>query len=263
MQRALLLDVVVAQRPAVLQLLTREDEALLVWRNALLVLNLALDVVDGVAGFHLERDGLACERLDEDLHTAAQSQDQVESRFLLDVVVRERAAVLKLLAGEDETLLVRWDALLVLDLRLDVVDGVGALDFEGDGLAGQGLHEDLHATAETEHEMERGLLLNVVVAEGATILELLAGEDQALLVWWDAFLVLDLRLHIIDGIRGLNLEGDGLAGDCDGSQYILIMRRGGQAGWRGHGLRVLTKICILTVRSGCVLCDENVLVDGL
>ena len=48
MQRRLLLDVVVAQRPAVLQLLAREDESLLIRRNALLVLDLALHVVDGV-----------------------------------------------------------------------------------------------------------------------------------------------------------------------------------------------------------------------
>jgi hypothetical protein len=40
----------------------------------------------------------------------------VEGRLLLDVVVRKGAAVLELLAGEDETLLVRGDALLVLDL---------------------------------------------------------------------------------------------------------------------------------------------------
>ncbi len=26
------------------------------------------------------------------------------------------------------------------------VDGIGRLDFEGDGLAGQGLHKDLHAS---------------------------------------------------------------------------------------------------------------------
>ncbi len=36
------------------------------------------------------------------------------------------------------------DALLVLDLCLDGVDGVGGLDFEGDGLAGEGLNENLH-----------------------------------------------------------------------------------------------------------------------
>ena len=49
-----------------------------------------------------------------------------------------------LLAGEDEALLIGRDALLVLDLGLDVVDGVGGLDVEGDGLARQGLDENLH-----------------------------------------------------------------------------------------------------------------------
>ena len=39
---------------------------------------------------------------------------------LLDVVVRERAAVLELLAGEDQALLVGRDALLVLDLGIGV-----------------------------------------------------------------------------------------------------------------------------------------------
>jgi hypothetical protein len=33
--------------------------------------------------------------------------------------------------------------------------------------------------------VEGGLLLNVIVAEGAAVLELLAGEDQALLVGRD------------------------------------------------------------------------------
>ena len=39
------------------------------------------------------------------------------------------------------------------------------------------------------------LLLDVVVAQRAPVLELLAGEDQALLVRGDALLVLDLGLH--------------------------------------------------------------------
>ena len=64
--------------------------------------------------------------------------------LLLDVVVGEGPAVLKLLASEDQPLLVRGDALLVLDLGLDVLDGVGGLDLKGDGLASQGLDEDLH-----------------------------------------------------------------------------------------------------------------------
>ena len=61
--------------------------------------------------------------------------------YLLDVVVAEGTAVLQLLAGEDQTLLVRRNALLVLDLALDIVDGVARLHLEGDSLARQGLHE--------------------------------------------------------------------------------------------------------------------------
>ena len=65
MQRGLLLDVVVRERAAVLQLLAGKDEALLVRGDALLVLDLGLDAVDGVAGLHLQSDGLACTELRE------------------------------------------------------------------------------------------------------------------------------------------------------------------------------------------------------
>jgi hypothetical protein len=58
----------------------------------------------------------------------------VQRALLLDVVVRQRAAVLELLAREDQPLLVGRDALLVLDLGLDVLDRVRRLDLEGHGL---------------------------------------------------------------------------------------------------------------------------------
>jgi hypothetical protein len=68
--------------------------------------------------------------------------------------------------------------------------------------------------------MKGGLLLDVVVREGATVLELLACEDQALLVRRNTLLILNLRLYIVDGIRGFDFEGNGLAGegldDCFG-----------------------------------------------
>ena len=75
---------------------------------------------------------------------------KVKGALLLDVVVRKSAAILELLASEDEALLVRRTALLGLDLRFDVVNRVGGLDLEGDGLAGQGLDKDLHTSAKTE-----------------------------------------------------------------------------------------------------------------
>merc|ERR1712108_108567 len=45
-----------------------------------------------------------------------------------------------------------------------------------------------------------GLLLDVVVREGPSVFELLASEDQPLLVRGDALLVLDLGLHVLDGV---------------------------------------------------------------
>ena len=39
---------------------------------------------------------------------------------------------------------------------------------EGDGLAGEGLDEDLHSTAETEDQVECALLLDVI-GEGAAV----------------------------------------------------------------------------------------------
>merc|ERR1712227_856503 len=168
--------------------------------DALLVLDLGLDVLDRVGRLHLEGDGLTGEGLDKGLHSSPKPQDEVESRLLLDVVVREGPAILELLPSEDQPLLVWGDPLLVLDLGLNVLDRVGRLDLQGDGLAGQRLDEDLHSSSEAENKMEGRLLLDVVVAESATILELLASEDQPLLVWGDALLVLDLGLNILDGI---------------------------------------------------------------
>jgi len=80
-----------------------------------------------------------------DLAAAAQPEDEVERRLLLDVVVAEGPAVLELLAREDEALLVGGDALLVLDLLLDVVDRVRRLDVERDGLPRERLDEDLQS----------------------------------------------------------------------------------------------------------------------
>ena len=105
----------------------------------------------GEAGVALAADGLlAVVLLGEEgeggvVDTATKTEDEVESRLLLDIVIGEGSAILELLTGEDETLLIRGDALLVLDLGLYVVDGVGRLDIEGDGLTREGLDENLHS----------------------------------------------------------------------------------------------------------------------
>ena len=68
----------------------------------------------------------------------------MESRLLLNVVVRQGSTVFKLLTSENQTLLVRRDTLLVLNLGLDVINSVGGLNFECDGLTGESLNKDLH-----------------------------------------------------------------------------------------------------------------------
>ena len=65
--------------------------------------------------------------------TTAQTEDQVQGRLLLDVVVRQGAVIFQLLAGKDEALLVGRNALLVLNLLLHVLNGVGRLDLCTDG----------------------------------------------------------------------------------------------------------------------------------
>jgi len=42
--------------------------------------------------------------------------------------------------------------------------------------ASQGLDKDLHATTQTQHQVQGGLLLDVVVSEGAAILQLLVQQ---------------------------------------------------------------------------------------
>ena len=75
---------------------------------------------------------------------------KMECGLLLNVVVRKGTTIFELLTSEDETLLVRRNTLLVLNLSLDVVDRVGRLHLKGDRLTSQGLDEDLHTTAETQ-----------------------------------------------------------------------------------------------------------------
>ena len=78
----------------------------------------------------------------------------------------DRAVILEVPVGDDEVLPGTRTAFLVLDLGLDIVDGVGSEDSSG---------------------------LRV---------EMPAGRYKALPVRRNTFLVLDLGLDIIDGVRG-------------------------------------------------------------
>ena len=78
MEGGLLLDVVIREGSAVLELLSSEDKSLLIWRDTFLVLDLGFDVLNGVSWLNVEGDGLTGKGLDEDLHTTSKSEDQVK-----------------------------------------------------------------------------------------------------------------------------------------------------------------------------------------
>ena len=122
----------------------------------------------------------------------------------------------------------------------------------------------LAATTQAQHQMESGLLLDVVVGQGAAVLKLLASENQALLIRGDSWrranragsekschfgslarlktegkivrngmkvscaltlLVLNLGLDIVDGVRRLHLKGDSLARDCGTTRPVGVSAR--------------------------------------
>jgi len=110
----------------------------------------------------------------------------------------------------------KWGSLVSLTQGIgtfrDHLEGTNRVDAEESqshaekrGATGRG------AATETKHQVEGGLLLDVVVSQGTAIFELLAGEDETLLIGGNTFLVLDLLFHILDGVRGLHIESDGLA----------------------------------------------------
>ena len=94
-----------------------------------------------------------------------ETQHQRESGLFLDVVVRQSVAIFELLASKDKTLLVWGNALFILNLGLHIFNSVWGLHFKSDGFASQGLHKDLHATSQTQNQMEGGLFLDVVVRQ--------------------------------------------------------------------------------------------------
>ena len=81
----------------------------------------------------------------------------------------------------DEALLVGRNTVLLMDLHLDIVNSIRAVNRKSDGCPKLCLHEDPHqAWNWVENKEKGGLLANVVVRQGALILELFVVKDEAL-----------------------------------------------------------------------------------
>ena len=69
------------------------------------------------------------------------------------------------------------------------------------------------AAEKSPGEVQCAVAVDAVVAEGARVLQLLAGEGQALLLRRSAVLAQDLGLDGGDGVGWLHVERDGPAAD--------------------------------------------------
>ena len=116
MEGGFLLDVVVGQGITIFKLFPSKDKPLLIWGDALLVLDLGLQTFIGVRSLHLKGNSLPIQGLDKDLHPTRQADDQVKGGLLVDVVVKKAKAIFKLFPSEDKPLLMWGEALLVPDL---------------------------------------------------------------------------------------------------------------------------------------------------
>ena len=62
--------------------------------------------------------------------------------------------------------------------------------------------------------MEGWFLLDVIVRKGSAVFQLFSSEDESLLIGRDSFFVLDLGLYVLNGVRGLNVQGNSFT--CEG-----------------------------------------------
>jgi len=136
----------------------------------------------------------------------------VKGGLLLDIVIGQSSTVFELLSRKNQSLLIGWNALLVLNFRLDILDSIGWLGFKGNSLASKCFNKNLHTTSESEYQVKGGLLLNIVIGQSSTVFQLLSSEDQSLLIRWNSLFVLNLRFNVFDGVGRFDFERDGFTG---------------------------------------------------
>ena len=81
MQGRVVAHVVVIEGLGILELLSTENQTLLLWWDTLLLGNFGFDIFDGFTFLYFNRHCFSCQGLDEELHTTpGNSKDTVERR---------------------------------------------------------------------------------------------------------------------------------------------------------------------------------------
>merc|ERR1712156_1314279 len=101
MKGRLLLDVIIGECSSIFQLLSSEDETLLVWWDTLFVLYLSLDIFNSIRRFNFKGDGLSSQGFDKNLHSSSETEYKMKSWFLLDVIIGKSSAIFQLFASKD------------------------------------------------------------------------------------------------------------------------------------------------------------------
>ena len=214
MEGAFLANVVVSHGSSIFQALSCENQPLLVFWDTFLVMNLPLDGLNAVSSLDLDSNGLSCKCAHKNLHSSPESEYEMESTLLSDVIVCHCPSIFEALSSEDKSLLAWGDSFFVLNFGLDSLNGVSAFDFHSHSLSCQCSHKDLHSSSESEDHMNCALLLYVVVSEAPVILKLFACEDESLLVSRNSLSVLDELLEMGDAVSWLHLASHGLPSKC-------------------------------------------------
>ena len=131
--------------------------------------------------------------------------------FRSDVVGPEGAVIFELSTGKREPLLLRTNSLLISELLLDVFNGIRSFNLERDGCSGEAVEStdvDPHARQPVKHKIEDRFCLDAMLPQRTATFKLLAIKDEALLVWRNGFLVMDLGLDSFDRVRWLDPEGN-------------------------------------------------------
>ena len=78
--------------------------------------------------------------------TTTKTKNQMESGFLLDVVIRQCTSIFQLLSSKNQSLLIGRNSFLVLNLGLDIFNAVRGLNLQGNCLSSKCFDKDLHST---------------------------------------------------------------------------------------------------------------------